>query len=141
LTNTNTDRHKRFLLDLLSFVAVSALVIVASGYAGFFLVRDNPEGSASGSAAASMVMLSIMVVNFVVSFVIVAVLGGKKKWRLYIAYAASMIVLYFLIIGVEADNRLLSLIKTFYEISSISGQGWAVLLAVCAVSAVVLVGA
>jgi cation-transporting ATPase E len=141
LTNTNTDRHKRFLLDLLSFVAVSALVIVASGYAGFFFVGANPQGSAPGPQAASMVMLSIMVVNFVVSFVIVAALGGKKRWGLYIGYAATMIALYFLIVGVEVNNRLLSLIKTFYEISGISGQGWVVTLTVCAVSALVLVGA
>jgi cation-transporting ATPase E len=141
LTNTNTDRHKRFLLDLLSFVAVSALVIVAAGYAGYFFVRDNSQSAESGSEAASMVMLSIMVVNFVVSFVIVAALGGRKKWGLYIAYAASMIALYFLIVGVAADNRLLVLIKTFYEISSISGRGWVVMLAVCAVSALVLLSA
>jgi hypothetical protein len=52
-----------------------------------------------------------------------------------------MIALYFLIVGVAADNRLLVLIKTFYEISSISGRGWVVMLAVCAVSALVLLSA
>jgi cation-transporting ATPase E len=139
LTNTNTGRHKRFLLDLLSFVAVSALVIVLSGYAGFFLVKGQGQASETLSQAASMVMLSVMVVNFVVSFVIVAALGGKKRWRLYIVYAASMIALYFLVVGVEANNRLLSLIKTFYEISSISGREWVVMLSVCAASALVLV--
>jgi hypothetical protein len=139
LTNTNTNRPRRFLLDLLSFVAVSALVIVASGYVGFFFVNDKSQLSKTGSPAAGMVMLSIMIVNSVVSFLIVAALGGRRRWGLYSGYAASMILLYFLVVGVESNNRLLSLIKTFYEISGISGQGWAVMLTVCAVSALVLV--
>lgn len=141
LTNTNTSRHKRFILDLLSFVSVSALVIVVAGYAGFYLTRDNAGTTESGIQIAYMVMLSIMIITSIISFLIVAALGGKKKRGLYLAYAASIIGVYVLVAAVQTDNILLRWLKTFYELSSINANGWFVVLVVCGISSFVLTGA
>lgn len=141
LTNTNTDRHRRFVLDLLSFVAVSALVIVAAGYAGFYLIRDSAGSSDAGIQTAYMVMLSIMIITSIISFLIVAALGGKRKRGLYLGYAASIIAVYVLIAAAQADILLLRWLKAFYELSAISREGWGVVLMVCGISSVVLIGA
>jgi cation-transporting P-type ATPase E len=141
LTNSNTDRHRRFVLDLLSFVAVSALVIVAAGYTGFYLIKDQAGASEQGIQAAYMVMLSIMIITAIVSFLIVAALGGKKKRGLYIAYAASIIAVYVAVVAIQLDNLLFVSLKTFYELSAISADGWLVVLLVCGMSSFLLIGA
>jgi cation-transporting ATPase E len=141
LTNTNTSRHKRFVLDLLSFVAVSALVIVVAGYAGFYLIKDKADTSESGIQTAYMVMLSIMIITSIISFLIVAALGGKKKRGLYLVYAASIIATYVLVAATQADNMLLTGLKTFYELSVMSADGWFVVLIVCGISSFILIGA
>jgi cation-transporting P-type ATPase E len=141
LTNRNTDRHRRFVLDLLSFVAVSALVIVGAGYAGFYLIRESAVASEAGIQTAYIVMLSIMIITSIISFLIVAALGGRKNRALYIGYAASIIAVYVVLVAIPADNLMLVWLKTFYELSAISREGWLVVLMVCGVSAVVLIGA
>jgi cation-transporting P-type ATPase E len=141
LTNTNTSRHRRFVLDLLSFVAVSALVIVVAGYAGFYLMKKNSGTSEADVQIAYMVMLSIMIITSIVSFLIVAALGGYKKFGVYLAYAASLIAIYCLVAGVQADSTLFVWIKTFYELSVISREGWVVVLIVCSIGSVALIGA
>jgi cation-transporting P-type ATPase E len=141
LTNTNTGRQRRFVLDLLSFVAISALIIVVAGYAGFFLIKGSAETSEAGIQIAYMVMLSIMIITSIVSFLIVAALGGNQKFGVYLAYAASLIVLYFLVAAVEADGTLFVWVKTFYELSVISREGWFVVLIVCSISSLALLGA
>jgi cation-transporting ATPase E len=141
LTNTNTDRHRRFVLDLLSFVAVSALIIVAAGYTGFYLVKGQAEASEQGIQTAYMVMLSIMIIISIISFLIVAALGGKKKRGLYLTYAASIIAVYVAVVAIGADILPLVWVKTFYELSAISRGGWLVVLMVCGISSFVLIGA
>jgi cation-transporting P-type ATPase E len=141
LTNTNTSRHKRFVLDLLSFVAVSAFVIVVAGYAGFYLIKDKAGAFESNIQIAYMVMLSIMIITSIISFLIVAALGGKKKRGLYLAYAASIIGVYVLVAAMQADIILLNWVKTFYELSRMNADAWFVVLIVCGISSFVLIGA
>jgi cation-transporting P-type ATPase E len=141
LTNSNTDRHRRFVLDLLSFVAVSALVIVAAGYTGFYLIKKQAEASQQGIQTAYMVMLSIMIITSIISFLIVAALGGKKKRGLYLTYAASIIAVYIAVVAIQLDNLLFVSLKTFYELSAISADGWLVVLMVCGISSFILIGA
>jgi cation-transporting P-type ATPase E len=139
LTNTNTTRHRRFILDLLSFVAVSALVVVASGYAGLFFVKNNSTAPDASEQVASMAMLSIMIVVSVASFLIVATIGGRRRLGLYFLYAASLVLLYFAVVKVEIDGGPLGVVKTFYEIYPLDRDGWTAVLAVCAASSVILV--
>src|SRR5205085_3294898 len=131
---------KRFVLDLLSFVAVSALIIVVAGYAGFYLIKDKAGTTESGIQSAYMVMLSIMIITSIISFLIVAALGGKKKQGLYLAYAASIIAVYVLVAATQADIILLTWLKTFYELSGMNAYGWLVVLIVCGISSFVLIG-
>ncbi len=137
LTNTNTGRHRRFVLDMISFVAVSALVIVLAGYAGFFLVMN--KGSEASREAASMAMLSIMIVAAVANFLVVAAIGGRRKQGLYFLYAASILAVYFLIVRAKAVDGPVGLVKTFYEIHPMNQSGWSTVFIVCAISALALV--
>ncbi len=141
LTNSNTDRPKRFVLDMISFVAISALVIVASGYVGSYLVRESGRLSGVDSEVAHMVMLSIMIVISVLSFLIVAVGGGRKRRGTYILYGACMTLVYFLAASSQSGNRLVRLIRTFYEISPMSGIEWRIVIVVCVIGGLLLVAA
>jgi magnesium-transporting ATPase (P-type) len=102
-SNRNTARVHRFFVELISYVAVSALVMVVFGYLG-------------GNA---MVMVSIMVMASIANFLIVA--GRHPK---YVAIAAAMIAAYVLGLTLTGDGWLLKLIHAYYEITPLDGPAW-----------------
>lgn len=116
-SNRNTARVRRFFVELISYVAVSALVMVVFGYLG-------------GSA---MVMVSIMVMASIANFLIVA--GRSAK---YVAIAAAMIAIYALAVTVAGDGWLLRLLHAYYEITPLNAGEWRVVAMYGALAAAVL---
>jgi hypothetical protein len=53
-------------------------------------------------------------------------------------YAAGMVMLFFLLVGVPINDGPVGLVKTFYEIHPLSEQGWSTVLIVCGVSSLLL---
>jgi cation-transporting ATPase E len=102
-TNTNTARVRRFFAELVSFVALSALVIVVFGY----LNRD------------AMVMVSVMVLASVGNFLVVA----DPRWK-YWAVAFAMAVVYLLAVTLTGDAWMLRLIRAYYEIVPLDNAGF-----------------
>jgi cation-transporting ATPase E len=137
VTNSNTRKPKRFSLDTVSFVTISALVIVGAAYTGLLLARAahlNPENE----DVAEMVMLSILIVTSVVNFLVVVFSGATKKIG-YAIYGVLLILVYFLVVNATPANLLIRSAKTFYEISSLDAASWRIVILVCSVSSAVLV--
>ena len=137
ITNSNTRKPKRFSLDTVSFVTISALVIVGAAYTGLLLTRAahlNPEDE----DLAEMVMISILIVTSVVNFLVVVFSGATKKIG-YAIYGVLLILVYFLVVNATPANLLIRSAKTFYEISSLDAASWRIVILVCSVSSAVLV--
>jgi cation-transporting ATPase E len=95
-SNTNTARVLRFFVELISYVAVSALAMAVFTY----LSRDP------------MVMVSIMVLTSIANFLVV---GGRSLK--YLAVASAMIAVYALAVTITGDGWLLRFIHVYYEIA------------------------
>jgi cation-transporting ATPase E len=101
-SNTNTARVRRFFVELISYVAISALVVVAFAY-----WSSDP-----------MVMVSVMVMASIGNFLV----AGGRRWK-YIAVAAAMIAVYTVVVTVSGDGWLLRLIHVYYEIVPLNSAG------------------
>jgi len=102
-SNRDTARVRRFFVELISYVAISAAIMVVFGYLG-----SDP-----------MVMVSIMVIAAIANFLIVAGRGAK-----YIAIAAAMLVFYALAVSLTGNGWLLRLVRAYYEISPLDAEAW-----------------
>lgn len=140
-TNSSTEKQKRFVLDLLSFVAVSALVIVSVGYAGFSYSKGALSGSDAGGDIPNMVMVSIMVITSVVNFLVIISRGGRKRRLTYLLFAALMLLIYVPAVTASGTNFLIRFLHKFYEISPLGLASWRIVVMACAISSVILVGA
>jgi cation-transporting ATPase E len=138
-TNSSRERQKRLVLDMLSFVAVSALVIVAFGYMGFAYAKTGI--GAVAAEVPNMVMVSIMVLTSVVNFLIIITRRGVKVKRGYVLFAAGMVLIYAVAVSITADNFVTRLLHKFYEIVPLGGPAWRVVLLASAAGSVLLVGA
>jgi len=142
LFNTRAERRKRFLLDLLSFASISALIIAAAGYVGLAIAGDS-SSALDVDNAPQMVMYSIMVVTSVASFLIIALGIGEAKRAVYfgyIAYSAALLLLYVVVANAAGSNKLVNWVKSFYEVRALGGAHWAIVIIVCVASGLVLIG-
>jgi len=128
-------------LDLISFVAVSALVMVSCGYAGFYVATRSNPGLARTSDVPAMVMVSIMILTSVSNFLVIISRPGQARKKTYVFFAAGMVLSYFAAVSLGDTNWVLRFLHKFYEISTIDSASWQIVLIVCAVGSVVLYGA
>ncbi len=140
-TNTSTDKQKRFLVDLISFVAVSAFVMVACGYAGFYFARGSASALSSPGDTPSMVMVSIMVLTSVANFLLIIAGQSQMKRRAYIVLAAGMVLTYVAAVSMDGSNWIVRFLNRFYEISAIDPRSWGTVAVACGVGSLVLLAA
>ena len=115
-TNRDAARVRRFFLELVTFVALSALIAVVFGYLAL-----AAAGSLSGEQQAAMAMVSVLVVASVANFLVVV--KGKVP---YLGVAAAMLLLYIAGVSIDGDGWLLRLVHGYYEIAPLSGGAWQV---------------
>lgn len=137
LKNMNTAKTKNFMKDLFSFVIISALVIVISGYVGIYFVEKFYDVNEKDI---QMVMLTIMIIiNIANYFSIVLVKTETDKNRLtYVLYGFGILLLYIFFAATKINNFLFNAIKTFYEIDYVRQDLWAVIMIVSLIGSVVL---
>ena len=140
-TNTSSGKQKRFVLDLISFVAVSALVMVSCGYAGFYIATRSNSGLARTSEVPAMVMVSIMVLTSVANFLVIISRPGQERKKTYVFFAAGMVLAYFAAVSLGGTSWVLRFLQRFYEISTIDAASWQVVGIACVVGSAVLYGA
>ena len=130
-TNARSGRVRRFFTELVSFVAISALVIVAAGYIGLAAARGGFPGE-----TAAMAMVSILVMASIANFLIVARAQPK-----YLALAILMVGLYVAGVSFTGDGWLMRLIRGYYEITPLGPAAWKAVAVNSALAAGVLVAA
>lgn len=140
-TNTNTDKQKRFLVDLISFVALSAFVIVASGYAGFYVAQGSTAALPNSGNIPSMAMVSIMVLTSVANFLLIIARQSRKRRRAYFLFAAGMVLTYAAAVSMDGSNWVVRFVNQFYEISAIDPRSWGTVAVACAAGSLVLFAA
>lgn len=140
-TNTSTSRQKRFLLDLISFVAVSALVIVSCGYSGFYFARGAAVALSNSEDIPSMVMVSIMVMLSVGNFLLIISSQSLKRRRAYVSFAVGMVLIYVASVNMSGSNWFVRFLHQFYEISAIDLRSWRTVAIACSAGSLVLLAA
>lgn len=119
--NSNVSKTKKFLEDLFTFSALSALIIVVAGYLGLFYVDKH---FAIGRKDLQMVMMSILIICTTSNLLAVALHKKEKETHLYWLYSAALICLYVFLATTKMDNLLLNLLREFYEITYLRGRFW-----------------
>ncbi len=119
--NKNIKPYKNFMLDLFTFVGLAALVIVTSGYIGFYLSQSDPVLK---HVESETVMIAIMTVVAIANFFAVAIHKHEKRRLPYIIYGLLMLGGYFLLLYMHGYNFLVKTIKLFYEIPNLHVQSW-----------------
>jgi cation-transporting ATPase E len=102
-TNSDRARVPRFVVEQISYMAVSGVVTVVFGYMG----------------GTPMEMVSIMVMASIANFLIV-VRGGVK----YLAIAGVMLAMYVAGMSVTGGGWLMHVVRAFYEITPLDAGAW-----------------
>ncbi|MBF0317196.1 MAG: HAD-IC family P-type ATPase [Nitrospirae bacterium] len=135
LKNNNTVPYRVFTTDVLSYVSLSACVIVSSGYAGFFLSIGLKEGRDDSV----MVMLSIIVVACIANFLAVVIDRLDRDKLKHLVYSFFMLMVYFILVSMDANNIVVRGVKGFYEIREIGHNSWIVVATVGILTAISLI--
>jgi cation-transporting ATPase E len=122
LRNTNTAKYRGFLLDVVSFAAVSALVMTAGAQAAFFLTGSLGGEAASG--AGEMAMLAALVALAAVNYAVVAAENRSRRLPGEAGYALALVAGFTLLCLWPDGGRVLGWLRIFYEITPMGAAGW-----------------
>ncbi|MCI0450041.1 MAG: HAD-IC family P-type ATPase [Chlorobi bacterium] len=137
LKNANTGRFKGFSKELFSFVTISAAIIVGASYTGeLFIAKSFPQASFEDI---QMSMLSIMIAITASNFLAVTIHKGEKNIKLYILYAAGLVLLYGFLALTNIDFVIIRWLKLFYEITYLKSDYWGIVITVSLISSAVLI--
>jgi cation-transporting ATPase E len=123
LLNNNVSKYKHFIKDVLSYAVTSALVIVLTVYASFFII---PLLLPSVPPQGDMVMMTVMIVLFVANFIIIAFESGSLTYIVWI-FGVLLVAAYIVLAAFDFDFIISNFIKTFYEIETFRPAYWTTL--------------
>ena len=137
LKNTNTEKTKSFMKDLISFVVLSALIIVAAGYIGTDAVRSMYPVS---EKEIQMIMLTIMIITNIANYFSIVIVKNEinKEQLTYILYGFLILLLFIFLASTGISSGIVYYIKLFYEIEYIRKELWPSIMAISLISSVVL---
>ncbi len=140
LKNMNTDKTLNFMKDLISFVILSALIIVASGYTGIYIVQKYHEVSEKDI---QMVMLTIMVITNIANYfsIVLTKKETQENRLIYILYGFIIMLIYIFLSASSFNPWILDIIKKFYELDFVRQDLWPVIMAVSVAGSIVLFAA
>jgi sorbitol-specific phosphotransferase system component IIBC len=93
LKNANVNKSKKFMLDLLSFVSISALIIVGASVLGEYITKKYYSYA---EADLQMIMMSIMVMITTANYLSVALHKGERISKCIYSTVAYYRTFYFL---------------------------------------------
>lgn len=140
LKNMNTDKTMNFMKDLISFVILSALIIVASGYTGIYIVQKYHEVSEKDI---QMVMLTIMVITNIANYfsIVLTKKETQENRLIYILYGFIIMLIYIFLSATSFYSWILNIIKKFYELDFVRPDLWPVIMVVSLIGSLVLFAA
>lgn len=135
LKNTNIERTKNFMKDLISFVLLSALIIVAAGYIGVYIVEKFHQVSEKDI---QMVMLTIMIITNIANYFSIVLPKAEENKLTYLIYGFMLLIVYIFFAATSINTGVIYLIKQFYEIDFVRADLWPVIMTVSIVSSIIL---
>lgn len=137
LKNTNTEKTKYFMKDLISFVVLSALIIVAAGYIGIETVQKFHIVSEKET---QMIMLTIMIITNIANYFSIVLVKNEinKEQLTYLLYGFLILLLYIFLAATGINSGIIYYIKLFYEIEYIRKDLWPSIMTISLISSVVL---
>ena len=133
--NANVNKSKKFMLDLLSFVSISALIIVGASVLGEFITKKTYSYAETDL---QMIMMSIMVIITTANYLSVALHKGEKNIKMYLFYGLLIIGLFIFFAVTNIEYPVIYFIKTFYEITYIKPGYWGIVAVISVISAFIL---
>jgi len=134
LKNQNISKCKNFMKDVFSYTAISGGVIIAGGYAGYFIcskIFHAPQDSLE------MIMVTIMIFISVANFIIIAI-STIEKTKFYFIYGLLLVSLYIFFAFINIDFFLFNILKVFYEIKYVSPHYWLIIFLISIISSLAL---
>ncbi|HXG66165.1 MAG TPA: HAD-IC family P-type ATPase, partial [Blastocatellia bacterium] len=135
LRNSNTARSRRLILDLFSFVTVSALFISGAGVIGEVVLRRFYQ---IGDGDLQMALLCIIVITSVANFFAVVLHKRERHIRFYALYGVTLLAVFTFLVTTRMEGVVLDVLRAFYEISHLDSRYWGVAAAISLASAALL---
>lgn len=135
LKNTNTEKTLNFMKDLMTFVLLSAFIIVAAGYIGIYFVEKN---FAVSEKDIQMVMLTIMIITNIANFFSIVLNKDDDNKLTYLLYGFFILIIYVFFAATNIDSAVMNLLKEFYEIDYVRADLWPTIMIISVISSVVL---
>lgn len=138
LKNMNTEKTRDFMKDLFSFVIISALIIVAAGYIGIYIVQQYYEVN---ERDLQMVMLTIMIITNIANYFSIVLKKNSGNNLIYLIYGIFILIIYIFFAATSIDFLIINWIKSFYEIYFIKPELWPVIIIISLISSFLLIAA
>ncbi|MDQ3194430.1 MAG: HAD-IC family P-type ATPase, partial [Bacteroidota bacterium] len=135
LKNMDISRTTNFMKDLISFVVISALIIVSAGYVGIYFVEKYYTVS---EKEIQMVMLTIIIITNIANYFSIVLKKEDNNKRIYLLYGLMILIIYIFLAATNIDWSVIRLIKTFYEIDFVRQELWTIIMIVSIVSSLIL---
>ncbi len=133
--NANVSKVKQFTEDLLSFVILSAVLIVGAASAGEYFAKKYFIISRT---ELQMVMMSIMIITTCANYLSIVLRKGEKNIKTYLFYGLLIVVLFIFFAVTNIDFRPFYIIKKFYEIKALKPEYWGLVAAISGIGSVLL---
>ncbi len=135
LKNTNTEKTLNFMSDLITYVMLSALIIVAAGYTGIYFIERNFTVSEKDI---QMVMLTIMIITNIANFFAIVLIKQDDNKLAYLLYGFFILIIYVFFAATNIDSAVINLLKEFYEIDNVRRDLWPTIMIISLISSVIL---
>ncbi|MBP9191311.1 MAG: HAD-IC family P-type ATPase [Ignavibacteria bacterium] len=133
--NTDTSRTVNFMKELITFVILSAFIIVAAGYTGIYFAEKY---FVVNGKEIQMVMLTIMIITNIANYFSIVLPDAGKNALLYLLYGLGILLGYIFLAATGSDLLMINLVKEFYEIDYVRPDLWVLIMTVSIVSSFIL---
>ena len=135
LKNSNVSKTTKFMEDLISFVLISAIVIVGGAIAGEFLAEKMFDIT---QIEVKMIMMAIMIMTMTANYLTIVIRKSERNNKTYLFYGLLIVVLFIFFAVIKTDFILFNLIKTFYEIKPLKPEYWGLVAVISLIGSAVL---
>lgn len=137
LKNMNTEKSRNFMKDLFSFVIISAIIIVAAGYTGVYIIEKFHTVTEKDI---QMVMLTIMIITNMTNYLSIVLQKTEtpKNKFYYVIYGFAILLVFIFFAVTQINSDIIYLVKEFYEIDTVRKDLWPTILIVSLISSFIL---
>ncbi|MEO8664122.1 MAG: HAD-IC family P-type ATPase [Ignavibacteria bacterium] len=135
LKNMDVSKTKNFMKELISFVLISAVIIVAAGYIGVYIVSKFYVVS---EKEIQMVMLTIMIITNIANYFSIVMTKEDTNKLTYLLYGFLILIVYIFFAATNIDTGIVRLVKKFYEIDFVRKDLWTTIMIISILSSFIL---